>query len=203
VASFESAGFRVADAPDRDTATTLVDEFRPDAVIIDLRLPAGVEGYDVARTVRSRSEAGVIFLTALDGLEDRLKAFDLGADDYVPKPFSMPELLARTKAVLRRSGKQGPGRIAVRDLVIEIEKARVFRAEGEVSLTGTEFRLLLALARAGGEPVTKVQLLAEVWQFDAYDVNLVEVHVSALRRKLEALGPRLIFTERGRGYVLK
>lgn len=176
--------------------------FRPDLVLLDVRLP-GPDGFALGRRVRAESDAAVLFVTAADALEDRLAGFDLGADDYVTKPFSMAELMARVRAVLRRAGRLESDIWQVGDLVIDAGAHVVTRHGEPVDLTPTEFNLLLALARNGDRPISKERLLASVWQFDSYDTNLVEVHVSGIRRKLEALGPRLIHTVRGIGYVLR
>lgn len=202
-ASLAAEGYRVRGAAEVDGARQAVEEFRPDLVVLDIRLPSGLEGLELGRRIRSASETPIIFLTAVDGVDERLTAFDLGADDYLAKPFSMPELLARARAVLRRSHRVLSGRLVVRDLEMDLDSGVAYRAGTALPLTTTEFRLLSTLARSPGRVFSKVQLLLEVWEFDAYDPNLVEVHVSALRKKLEAHGPRLIFTERSRGYVLR
>lgn len=201
--SLTAEGYEVREASDGTEAVEHFTAFRPDLVLLDVRLPDGREGFTVGREMRAAAETPIIFLTAVDGAEERLDAFSLGADDYVSKPFSMPELIARSRAVLRRSTRLLSGRICVRDVVIDLEARVASRAETPLNLTSTEFRLLVCLARSPGRIFSKIQLLSEVWEFEAYDVNLVEVHISALRRKLEALGPRLIFTERGAGYVIR
>ena len=123
--------------------------------------------------------------------------------DYLTKPFSVAELNARVRALLRRSGRLASDTWQVGDLVVDEGARLVRRGEVEVDLTRTEFDLLAALGQRRGRTVSKDHLLASVWQFDSYDPNLVEVHVSALRRKLEAHGPRLVHTVRGVGYVLR
>jgi DNA-binding response OmpR family regulator len=145
----------------------------------------------------------VIFLTAADALQDRLTGFEAGGDDYVVKPFAMAELLARVRALLRRSGRLDSPVIEIRDLLIDDSAKQAFRSGASLDLTPTEFELLSVLARSPNEVYSKGQLLSQVWGFDAYDPNLVEVHMSALRRKLEAHGPRLVHTVRGRGYVFR
>ena len=141
-------------------------------------------------------------VTAADTIADRLEGFKSGADDYLIKPFSMAELMARLKALLRRAGHPGSV-IEVGDMVIDDVARTVVRSSQSIELTRTEFDLLSVLAKHSGQVLSKVQLLTQVWGFDAYDVNLVEVHVSSLRRKLEAHGPRLVETVRGVGYVLR
>ena len=132
-----------------------------------------------------------------------MAGFDAGADDYLVKPFAMAELLARVQALLRRSGRLASAVWQVGELVIDQGAAKVVRAGAPVELTSTEYQLLCVLARHPGQVLSKVQLLTQVWGFDAYDANLVEVHMSALRRKLEAHGPRMVHTVRNMGYVLR
>jgi len=127
----------------------------------------------------------------------------VGADDYLVKPFALAELLARMRAVLRRSGRVVSGCIEFRDVVIDELQRSVTRGGQPVSLTSVEFELLVTLARAPGRVFSKPELLSFVWGFDEYDPNLVEVHVSSLRRKIGGDGATLIQTERGRGYVLR
>lgn len=142
-------------------------------------------------------------LTAADTVEERLAGFSAGADDYIVKPFSLAELLARVEALLRRSGRLTSAVRQVADVIID-DGARTVVRDGEpMDLTRTEYDLLAVMAKHPGQVLSKVQLLTHVWGFEAYDVNLVEVHVSSLRRKLEAHGPRLIQTVRGVGYVLR
>lgn len=175
-------------------------EFRPDAVLLDVMLP-GSDGFALLEVVRRRSDAGILMVTARDAVADRLHGLTEGADDYVSKPFEMAELVARVTAVLRRRGRVA-STILVDDLVIEPEAASVRRGGTPISLTATEFRVLVFLAGRRGRVVTKTQILTAVWGYEHYDPNLVEVNISTLRRKLEAHGPRLLHTERGLGYRL-
>ena len=189
-----------ADGTDLDRVAT---EFRPDLAILDVRLPRGPDGYAMARILRASSDIPLLFLTAADGLEDRLAGFEAGADDYLAKPFSVAELLARTQALLRRSGRVVSAVQQVGDLVLDDGGRVALRNGADLGLTRTEFDLLSTLARRPGQVLSKVQLLTQVWGFDNYDPNLVAVHMSALRRKIEAHGPRLIHTVRAVGYVLR
>jgi len=172
----------------------------PDVIVLDVMLP-GRGGFALLPVIRERSRAGVLMLTARDAAEDRVRGLTGGADDYLVKPFGMAELVARVQALLRRVGSGG-GTVAVGDLEITDGGARVCRAGAELDLTATERRLLGYLADHVGRVVTKTQLLTGVWGYEGFDPNVVEVHVSGLRRKLEAYGPRLLHTVRGAGYRL-
>jgi DNA-binding response OmpR family regulator len=163
----------------------------------------GPDGFEVARQVIALAGIPVVFLTAADGLDDRLAGFDAGGDDYIVKPFAMAELLARVRAVLRRSGRGNSAVVEIRDLLVDDNAKQAIRAGTTLDLTPTEFELLSVLAHAPDQVFSKGQLLSQIWGFDSYDPNLVEVHVSALRRKLDAHGPRLVHTVRSRGYVLR
>ena len=201
--AFEGLGFIVQAHATGEQLAEVVHEFRPDVAIIDIQLPAGPDGFHLARQVISLTGAPVVFLTAAEGLGERLAGFEAGGDDYVIKPFAMAELLARVRAVLRRSGRLPSPVVQVRDLLIDDNAKQAMRGGQVVDLTPTEFELLSVLARAPNQVFSKGQLLSQIWGFDSYDPNLVEVHVSALRRKLDTLGPRLVHTVRGRGYVFR
>lgn len=188
-----------ADGSDIRAAAT---GFRPDLAVLDVRLPRGPSGLSIARLLRDSDRVPIIFLTAADSTEDRLAGFEAGGDDYLVKPFAMAELLARVKALLRRSGKLTSETWQVGDIVVDEATRRVHRNGASIELTRTEFDLLTELGRRPDRVLSKTQLLASVWGFESYDVNVVEVHVSALRRKLEEHGPRLIHTIRGAGYRL-
>ena len=170
----------------------------PDLIVLDWMLP-GASGIRLAGTIRTSSDAAVVMLTARDEVDDRLRGFSEGVDDYVVKPFAVAELIARVTAVLRRRGRI-PSVIEIGDLVVDPEAARITRGGEPLDLTATEFRLLGFLAESRGRTVSKTQILTQVWGYDDYDPNLVEVHLSALRRKMETRGPRLIHTVRGLGY---
>jgi two-component system OmpR family response regulator len=201
VAAVESRGWTAASAVDGSGLEQQLDAFRPDLVLLDWMLP-GRSGIELARVVATRSDAGMLLLTAKDGVDDKLRGFDVGIDDYVAKPFVMAELVARMTAILRRRGR-APSVVQVGDLLVDLGAGAVVRAGAPVVLTGTELRLLAFLAGERGRTLSKTQILTQVWGYDSYDPNLVEVHVSSLRRKLEEHGPRLIQTVRGVGYVLR
>jgi two-component system, OmpR family, response regulator len=196
-------GFDVEGVADGFDALKQVERERPDLVILDVQLDTGADGFAVGRRLRDIGDVPILYLTAAERLEDRLAGFDAGADDYVTKGTPLSELFARVRALLRRSGAGSGEVLKVGDLVID-EPARVVRRDGQpVDLTRTEFELLVTLARNRGRVLSKDNLLSQVWGFDAYDPNLVEVHISALRRKLEEKGPRLIQTVRSIGYILR
>jgi DNA-binding response OmpR family regulator len=170
----------------------------PDLAILDVLLPSG-NGFELARRLRQQRELPIIFLTARDAVADRVAGLELGADDYLIKPFALEELMARVRAVLRRRGAI-PQVLEIERLLIDEEHGFAARSGRELAVTSTELRLLAFLVRHRGQALSKDQLLTQVWGYDAYDHNLVEVHISAPRRKLESDGPRLIHTVRGIGY---
>jgi DNA-binding response OmpR family regulator len=200
-AALRDAGWSVQAVEDGEELEAQLRSYRPHLVVLDWMLP-GRAGPTLARVVRSESSAAVVMLTAREAVEDRLQGFDAGVDDYVAKPFVMAELVARLRALLRRLGAV-PAVIEVGDLVVDEQGAVAMRGGTRLELTATEFRLLLHLAHHRDRVLSSAQLLSQVWGYDEYADNLVQVHISALRRKLEAHGPRLIHTERGLGYVLR
>ncbi|GDY33099.1 response regulator transcription factor [Gandjariella thermophila] len=199
--ALRDAGYEVLGRPDGQQLESDLARFRPDLVILDLMLP-GRDGFTLLDVVRRTTQAGVVVLTARDGVPDRLRGLSGGADDYVVKPFVLAELVARVAAVLRRLGRAS-STVQIGDLVVDADSGVVLYRDQKVDLTATELRLLNYLAAQRGRVVSKAQILTAVWGYEDYDPNLVEVHVSALRRKLEAHGPRLLHTVRGLGYVLR
>jgi DNA-binding response OmpR family regulator len=195
--------FRVEAVRDGESALQKALVFRPDVALIDVSLPGTLDGFELARRLRAQTGTPLLFVTAADGIDDRLQGFALGADDYVIKPFLVAELLARIRAVLRRTGRLMSATIQVRDVVVDESGRTALRAGVPLHLTPLEFDLLAVLVRHPGRVLSKRQLLAHVWRFTVLDPNLVEVHMSSLRRKLEAHGPRLIDTERNAGYVIR
>jgi DNA-binding response OmpR family regulator len=177
-----------------------------DAVLLDVMLP-GLDGFAVCKRIRETSAMPIIMLTARGNDDDRIVGLDLGADDYVPKPFNPRELLARLRAVLRRTKPEGEGqRIVVGDLVIDVPAQKVSLGNGDLMLTSFEFRLLVALARRAGDIVRRSEL-ATALEFGTYDPSVdrsLDVHISHLRSKLQddARDPKRIRTVRGIGYVL-
>lgn len=193
-------GFEVAERPDGSDLEAVIG--RPtDVVVLDVMLP-GRDGFALLEVVRRVSDAAVIMLTARDTTADRVRGLTAGADDYLVKPFAMAELVARIKAVLRRSRPDG-GTVRVGELELDDTGVRVSSGGHPVSLTETERRVLGYLAAHRDHVVSKTQILTAVWGYDGFAENLVEVNVSSLRRKLEADGqPRVLHTVRGRGYRL-
>jgi two-component system OmpR family response regulator len=202
-AALAGAGYEVRAEVDGTGVERAVSNFLPDIALIDLHLGDGVNGITVARRIRATREVPFLFITGANTIEDVLSAFEVGSDDYVIKPFAMAELLARMRAVLRRWGRVERSVLTVGDLVVDLEAHRAVRSGEIIELTHREFSLLATLARHPGIVLSKVQLLTQVWGFEHYDLNLVEVHISAMRRKMEEHGRRLIHTVRGVGYVLR
>lgn len=210
---FGGAGYDVRILPDAQDFDATVDAFDPELVVLDVNLGAGrPSGFALARRLREHGETPIIFLTALDSLDDRLSGFEVGGDDYVTKPFSVSELHARVRAVLRRADEANSNNgdedvrrevLTFGDIILD-EDARVAkRADNEIVLTQREFDLLAAFMENPQRVLSRDRLLAMVWGFEEYDPNVVEVFISTLRRKLETYGPRVVQTVRGVGYVLR
>ncbi|QWF82698.1 Transcriptional regulatory protein PrrA [Amycolatopsis sp. CA-230715] len=196
-----TAGFEVRARADGEAIEQDLVGFRPDLVVLDVLLP-GRDGFELLSLIRRHSAAGVVMLTARDGVEDRLRGLGEGADDYVVKPFVLAELVARVTAVLRRTGRTKPT-VEIGDLVVDAEAGMALYRGERIDLTATEWKLLSHLAAHRDRVLSKTQILAAVWGYDDYAENLVEVNVSTLRRKLEQHGPRILHTVRGQGYVLR
>ena len=204
--SLRYAGFTVHQATGGEEAVRSVTRYRPDLVVLDVMLP-DFDGFEVARRIRSGSDrTPIVYLTARDALEDKVRGLTLGGDDYVTKPFSLEEVIARIRAVLRRS--QGdvppPPRLKYADLELDEETHEVWRAGRSVQLSPTEFKLLRYFMVNAGRVLSKAQILDHVWRYDFRgDDGIVESYVSYLRRKIDNTEPRLIQTLRGIGYVLR
>jgi len=197
-----AAGYVVQAEVDGNSLEELVESFRPDIAVLDVMLP-GRSGFDLAHVLRNKSDLPILFLTARDAVSSRLAGFSAGADDYVIKPVAVEELLARLRALLRRSGRLEAEVLEVGDLILD-EPARVVRrGDTMLELTPIEFQLLGFLMRNRGVVLSRLQIMSQVWGYEEHDPNLVPVHMGNLRRKLEASGPRLIHTIRGHGYVLR
>lgn len=202
----ENDGFEVAEARDGDAALRVARDWHPDLVVLDVMMP-GTDGLEVLRQLRTTSVVPVILLTARSEEIDTLVGLSVGADDYVTKPFSPRELVARIKAVLRRGTVDpAPGssdRLTFDGLVIDIAAREVERDGREIVLSALEFDLLVALARAPGRVLSRRQLLEKVWGFDFFgDERVVDVHIRSIRKELgdSADDPQLIGTVRGVGY---
>ena len=185
-----------------DAAST----FSPDLVVLDIMMP-GLDGFEVARRLRNASSSiPVLFLTARDATEDKIRGLTLGGDDYMTKPFSVEELVARIRAVLRRvqpSEKEG-GRMVIADLELDEDTHEVRRAGHDIELTATEFKLLRYLMLNARRVLSKDQILDHVWNYDfGGNANIVETYISYLRRKIDANGTPLIHTIRGVGYSVR
>ena len=180
--------------------------FRPHLMLLDVMLP-DMEGFEVAeRLGAQRNTIPIIFLTARDATEDKVRGLSIGGDDYVTKPFSLEELVARIRTILRRAGLAGAesGRLVFGDLELDEDDHEVVRAGEPVPLTATEYRLLRYFLLNPQRVLTRAQLLDHVWQYDfGGDSRVLETYVSYLRKKLDAHGPSLIHTVRGVGYALR
>jgi two-component system OmpR family response regulator len=204
-------GCAVAVSATGKDALRQAETYDPDLMILDVMLP-DMDGFEVCRTLRSEgNDVPVIFLTARDTTSDTIRGLTLGGDDYVTKPFSVEALVARVRAVLRRTtrmpgggGQPGDALLRVGDLELDEEHWVVRRGGIQVELSPTEFRLLAYLMRNQGRMLTRQQLLENVWGWEfAGQSQVVETYVSYLRRKLDPLGPPLIHTQRGVGYSLR
>ncbi|ROP32230.1 two-component system OmpR family response regulator [Couchioplanes caeruleus] len=205
-ASLRFAGFDVSTATSGSAAVSAAKSATPDLVVLDVMLP-DLDGFEVIRLMREGgARTPVVFLTARDGTDDKIRGLTLGGDDYVTKPFSLEELTARIRAVLRRtnSGDEEPSRLVFADLELDEETHEVYRAGQRVQLSPTEFKLLRYLMLNANRVLSKAQILDHVWKYDFRgDDNIVESYISYLRRKVDNVQPRLIHTLRGVGYVLR
>jgi two-component system OmpR family response regulator len=207
--SLRFAGFDVAVAHDGKQALSQVRQFRPDLVLLDVMMP-GVDGFDVVRRMRGEgARMPVLFISAKDGVQDKIDALTHGGDDYVTKPFSLEEVVARIRAMLRRASDfaapaGGGARLAFSDIVLNEETHEVWKGGDEVSLSPTEFKLLRYFMANPNRVLSKAQILEHVWQYDfGGDANVVESYVSYLRKKVDTSEPRVLHTLRGVGYVLR
>jgi two-component system, OmpR family, response regulator len=204
-ASLRFAGFEVRTAISGSSGVIAFKEQRPDLVVLDVMLP-DLDGFEVIRQMRADGvRTPVVFLTARDATEDKVRGLTLGGDDYVSKPFSLEELTARIRAVLRRTaGEQASPKLSFADLTLDEETHEVHRAGKLVQLSPTEFKLLRYLMLNPNRVLSKAQILDHVWNYDFRgDDNIVESYISYLRRKIDTVQPRLIQTLRGVGYVLR
>ena len=207
-ASLRFAGFEVATANDGHEALQMARQFRPDLMVLDVMLP-GIDGFDVVRRLGAEgNRCPVLFLTARDAIADKITGLTVGGDDYVTKPFSLDEVLARIRAVLRRSNAAPDAapaeRLTFADIALDDETHEAWKDGIEVSLSPTEFKLLRYFMQNAGRVLSKAQILDNVWNYDfGGDANVVESYVSYLRRKIDTTEPHLLHTLRGVGYVLR
>lgn len=197
-------GYRVLTAADGEAALAQAATQRPDVVVLDWLMP-GLDGIDVAQRLRAAEDTPILMLTARDAVEDRVVGLDSGADDYLVKPFAPAELLARIRALLRRSGEDRDKPLSYADLSLDPVTREVRRGNREFKLTPTEFDLLALLLRHPRQVLSRGMILQEVWGYDfGGNDNVLEVYIGYLRSKTEAEGePRLIQTVRGVGYVMR
>ena len=199
-------GFEVETAATGSRRSPPPPRSSPSCMVLDVMLP-DMEGFEVARRLGARAaEIPIIFLTARDATEDKVRGLTLGGDDYVTKPFSLEELVARIRTVLRRTGQAEPesSRLAFEDLELDDDTREVARAGAPIDLTATEYRLLRYLMLNPRRVLTREQILNHVWDYDfGGDARVLETYVSYLRKKLDAHGPSLIHTVRGVGYALR
>ncbi|MDX2728954.1 MULTISPECIES: response regulator transcription factor [Streptomyces] len=200
-------GWEVRSAGDGASAVRMARDFRPDAVILDVMLP-DTDGLSVlGRLRRDLSEVPVLFLTARDSVEDRIAGLTAGGDDYVTKPFSLEEVVARLRGLIRRSGTatvRSESTLVVGDLVLDEDSHEVSRGTASIHLTATEFELLRFLMRNPRRVLSKAQILDRVWNYDfGGQANVVELYISYLRKKIDAGRTPMIHTRRGAGYLIK
>jgi two-component system, OmpR family, response regulator len=205
--SLRYAGFEVATATNGREALEVQQSFRPDMMLVDVMMPQ-LDGFDVVKRLRSEgTKVPVLFLTAKDAVEDRLTGLTIGGDDYVTKPFSLEEVIARVRVVLSRVGRDADGprtRYEFADIELDDETHEVWKAGTPVSLSRTEFALLRYFLGNINRVLSKAQILDHVWQYDfGGDGNVVESYVSYLRKKIDTSEPRLLHTIRGVGYVMR
>ncbi|WP_026931309.1 response regulator transcription factor [Glycomyces tenuis] len=203
------AGFRVSSAANAAEAVALAEAEPPDLVLLDVMLP-DTDGFEVVRRLRERRPAGrtgpvpVLFLTARGRQADKVTGLSLGADDYVTKPFDLEELIARIRAILRRTAGHRPEVLTVGALALDAEGRQVTRGGEPVRLSPTEFRLLHYLMENAGRVVSKAEILERVWRYDfGGDSGIVDTYISYLRRKVDDTEPKLIHTVHGTGYVMR
>ncbi|MFC8596331.1 response regulator transcription factor [Streptomyces atroolivaceus] len=200
-------GWEVRSAGDGAGAVRTARDFRPDAVILDVMLP-DMDGLAVlGRLRRDLNDVPVLFLTARDAVEDRIAGLTAGGDDYVTKPFSLEEVVARLRGLIRRSGTataRSESTLVVGDLVLDEDSHEVSRGDDSIHLTATEFELLRFLMRNPRRVLSKAQILDRVWNYDfGGQANVVELYISYLRKKIDAGRPPMIHTRRGAGYLIK
>jgi len=203
--TMRSAGFQCTTATSVATALTVAADYSPNLALLDVMLPDG-SGIDLCHQLRTvNPDLAVVFITARDSMGDKITGLNAGGDDYITKPFSVGEVVARVNAVLRRTGAAThAGTWMVDDLMMDDDAHRVMRAGEEIALSPTEYKLLRLLMENSGRVLSKQQIIAQVWDYNfPGDPGMVEKFVSQLRRKIASDGPPLLHTVRGFGYVMR
>lgn len=209
-------GYVLAVAADGRQALDLFHRFEPDLVVLDVMMPE-LDGFKVTEQIRATSDVPIILLTAMSDVADRITGLELGADDYISKPFSPKELDARIRCVLRRvgntqqscvGGRAAENAVVVADLRVDLNRRQAFRGEERIRMTEMEFNLLELLITRSGEPISRLDMLEKLWGYRperANDSRVVDVHISRLRAKLEEdpIDPEWILTVRGQGYMFQ
>jgi two-component system, OmpR family, response regulator len=207
-ATLRFSGFEVGSASTGHEALAMAQSFDPDLIVLDVMMP-GIDGFDVARRLRAGGvRTPVLFLTARDSDEDKVTGLTIGGDDYVTKPFSLEEVIARIRSILRRTrgvaGEANGAVLSLGDITLDEDSYEVLKADQPVELSATEFKLLRYFLHNPGRVLSKTQILEHVWSYDfGGDANIVETYVSHLRRKIDTTQPRLLHTLRGMGYALR
>ncbi|MEO1058914.1 MAG: response regulator transcription factor [Actinomycetota bacterium] len=198
-------GFAVSQAADGGEALHAIDRDRPELVVLDVMMPV-LDGFEVCRRMRASGDhTPILFLTAKDSTEDKVRGLTTGGDDYLAKPFSLDELVARVDALLRRAGRDRTSApLEIADLKMDDDAHRVTRAGADIALSPTEYNLLRFLLVNQGRVLSKPQILDHVWQYDfGGDGGIVETYIGYLRRKVDTVEPKLIQTVRGVGYTMR
>ncbi|MFN3742829.1 MAG: response regulator transcription factor [Anaerolineales bacterium] len=197
-------GYQVDTAVDGENGLKLFQERQPDLIVLDLMLP-GIDGMEVCQRIRQKSKVPILILTAKDAIQDRVEGLDAGADDYLVKPFNLEELLARIRALLRRTEQERQPLLQFEDVTMNTITREVYRGERKLQLTKKEYQLLELFLRHPRQVLTREVIFDRIWGYDfGGESNVLEVYIRYLRQKMELNGePRLIYTVRGVGYVMR
>lgn len=197
-------GYQVDTAVDGENGLKLFQERQPDLIVLDLMLP-GIDGMEVCQRIRQKSKVPILILTAKDAIQDRVEGLDAGADDYLVKPFNLEELLARIRALLRRTEQERQPVLQFEDVTMNTITREVYRGERKLQLTKKEYQLLELFLRHPRQVLTREMIFDRIWGYDfGGESNVLEVYIRYLRQKMEQNGePRLIYTVRGVGYVMR
>lgn len=197
-------GYQVDTAVDGENGLKLFQERQPDLIVLDLMLP-GIDGMEVCQRIRQKSKVPILILTAKDAIQDRVEGLDAGADDYLVKPFNLEELLARIRALLRRTEQERQPVLQFEDVTMNTITREVYRGDRKLQLTKKEYQLLELFLRHPRQVLTREVIFDRIWGYDfGGESNVLEVYIRYLRQKMELNGePRLIYTVRGVGYVMR